>query len=87
MDIQTDHQIVTFGNDKMMLFDSATGDVIVNADRAADNTWTVVVAGHPDVAAIGRESAVTAMTEQALAALPGTGYSTLVPNAVWDLPL
>lgn len=85
MDIKTDHQIVTFGNNMMMLFNADDGAVLVTADRAGD-TWTIKAAGSSDATATGREAAVTAMTERALAILPGTGYSTLVPHSLWDLP-
>lgn len=83
--VQTDHQIVGFGTEHMKLFDSATGDPIVTATREG-GTWTVTAAGVPDVTATDRAAALTAMTEQALAALPGAGYSTLIPRELSDLP-
>ncbi|NOQ58409.1 hypothetical protein HGK73_10150 [Mycolicibacterium fortuitum] len=69
----------------MKLFDATTGEPIVTATRE-DGTWTVVADGIPDVTATDRGAAITAMTEHALAALPGTGYSTLVPRELSDLP-
>lgn len=85
MDVRTDHQIVAFGSEHMKLFDAATGDPIVTATRSA-GTWTVSADGVPDVTAADRPGAITAMTEQALAALGGTGYSTLVPYGLPEQP-
>lgn len=85
MDVRTDHQIVAFGDDRMKLFDSATSDLIVTATRSA-GTWTITAAGIPDVTAPDRPGAITAMTEQALASLPGAGYSTLVPYGLPEQP-
>lgn len=85
MDVHTDHQIVAFGHDRMMLFDGDAGTVIVDANRA-DGIWTVVADGVPDVTADTRPAAITAMIGQALAALPGTGYSCTVPHGLMDLP-
>jgi hypothetical protein len=83
--VKTDHQIAAFGDDLMRLFDSATGEPIVTATRA-DGTWTVTADSVPDVTAADRSAALTAMTEQALAALPGAGYSTLIPHGLAELP-
>ena len=84
-DVQTDHQILAFGADKMALFDRQSGNVIVEANRA-DDVWTVHADGIDDTTAASRSEAVTAMTEHALAALPGTGYSTLVPYGLTEQP-
>lgn len=81
----TDHQIVGFGTEHMKLFVSVTGDPIVTASRDA-GTWTVTADGVPDVTATDRAGAVTAMTEQALASLGGSGYSTIVPRELSELP-
>lgn len=85
--VQTSHQIVGFGTEHMKLFDATTGEPIVTATRT-DGTWTIAVdsSSIPDVTTTDRPAAITAMTEQALAALPGTGYSTLVPRELSDLP-
>lgn len=85
MNVQTDHQIVAFGDDHMKLFDAATGDPIVTATRSA-GTWTITADGVSDVTAPDRPGAITAMTEQALASLPGSGYSTLVPYGLPEQP-
>lgn len=85
MDVHTDHQIVAFGADRMMLFDAEAGTVIVDCNRA-DGVWTAVADGVADVTADTRPAAITAMVEQALAALPGTGYSCTVPHGLTDLP-
>ncbi|AXH46866.1 minor tail protein [Mycobacterium phage Aminay] len=87
MNVQTDHQILGFGHNKMLLLDSGTGNVIVEANRTADGQpWTVHTDGVDDATAASRSEAVTAMTEHALAVLPGTGYSTLLANGLLDLP-
>jgi hypothetical protein len=87
MDVTCNHQIVAFGGDRMILFDSATGAGVVDANRPdAASPWTITAAGVPDITAPDRPTAITAMTEQALASLGGTGYSTLVPVGLTDQP-
>lgn len=86
MDVQTDHQIVSFGNDRMMLFDSSEGNVIVDANRSgAGQEWVVVAPGVPDVTVANRPDAIQAMVDQALASLPGTGYSCTVPHGLYEM--
>lgn len=84
-DVRTDHQIVAFDTELMQLFNCEDGAVIVTASRA-DGIWTVHADGIDDVTAADRPAAITAMTEQALAVLPGTGYSTTVPYGLPELP-
>lgn len=84
-DVTTSHQIVAFGTELMQLFDCATAAVVVTATRA-EGVWTVHADGVDDVTATDREPAVVAMTDQLLAALPGTGYSTTVPHGLLELP-
>ncbi|MUL47619.1 hypothetical protein FZI85_25230 [Mycobacterium sp. CBMA293] len=84
-DVATSHQIVAFGNEMMKLFECATAAVVVTATRA-DGVWTVHAEGIDDVTAIDRGVAVTAMTSQLLAAIPGTGCSTTVPHGIFELP-
>ena len=87
MDVQTDHRIVSFGEDRMMLFDSNAGAVIVDCNRPdAESEWTVVAEGVEDVTVATRPEAITAMIEQALAALPGAGYSCTVPHGLAEMP-
>ena len=85
-EVNTDHQIVAFGTELMQLFRRSDAAVIVTATRTSDGIWTVQADGVPDVTATDRQAAIMAMTEQATAALPGTGYSTTVPNEVSALP-
>ncbi|GAA2418023.1 hypothetical protein [Mycolicibacterium llatzerense] len=84
-DVLTDHKIVAFDSELMQLFNCADGTVIVTATRA-DGTWTMHADGVDDVTAADRPAAITAMIEQALAALPGAGYSTTVPYGLPELP-
>ena len=86
-DVRTDHQIVPFDTELMKLFNGDDGTVIVTATRAdgVGGTWTVSAEGVADVTAADRQAAITAMTEQALAALGGTGYSTTVPHGLAEL--
>ena len=87
MDVQTDHRIVAFGADRMMLFDAEAGAVIVDANRAAvGEPWTVVAEGISDVTVATRVEAIQAMVDQALSALPGSGYSCTVPHGLAELP-
>lgn len=87
MDVQTDHRIVSFGEDRMMLFDANEGVVIVDANRPnAESEWTIVTEGIPDVTAATRVLAIQAMINQALASLPGTGYSCTVPHGLMEMP-
>lgn len=69
----------------MQLFDASDGQIVVTAERAG-GTWTITASGIADVTAATRMDAITAITEQALAALGGSGYSTLVPHGLSDLP-
>mgnify|MGYP000965608912 CR=1 FL=1 len=85
MDVRTDHQIVAFGTERMMLFDSEAGTVIVDANRS-QGIWTIEAQGIPNITASNRPDAIQAMVDQALAALPGTGYSCTVPHGLTDLP-
>jgi len=90
-DVGTDHQIVAFGANRMILFDSDSGDVIASAERpTAECEWAVRVevdgSKVEPVAAADRGQAITALTEQALKALPGTGYSTRVPRGLMEAP-
>lgn len=70
----------------MMLFDAEAGQVIVDANRVDDGPWTVTADGIPDVTVETRPEAITAMVEQALAALPGSGYSCIVPHGLAEMP-
>lgn len=93
MDALTDHQIVAFGADKMMLF-GGDGTVIVDCNRNQDGSWTAKAVGVPDVTVPAditggptfRQGAIKAMINQALAASPGTGYSTMVPHGLAEMP-
>jgi hypothetical protein len=91
MDVLTDHQIVAFGPDKMLLFScGADAAVIAQADRTA-GVWTITATNVADVSANSRADAITALTDQALAALTAAGgtaggYSTTVPHGLTDLP-
>lgn len=85
MDVQTDHRIVAFGGDRMMLFNADEGVVIVDCNRA-NGVWTVSAEGVPDVTADNRPDAITAMVDQALNSLGGTGYSCTVPHGLAELP-
>lgn len=84
-DVRTDHQIVPFDTELMKLFNCEDSTVIVTATRT-EGAWTVHADGADDVIAPDRPAAITAMTEQALAVLPGTGYSTTVPHGLAELP-
>jgi hypothetical protein len=81
--VQTDHQIVAHGDDTMALYDN-TGKTLAWATRRGDG-WNVK-SDQGEETAPNRAAAVTAMTEHALAALGGDGYSTLVPHGLTDNP-
>lgn len=85
MHVQTDHHILAVGGDKMTLFDPEAGKVLVSATRMG-GSWTVHTEGLSDVSSPSRQAAIHAMTEHALTLLPGTGYSTLVPHGLAELP-
>ena len=100
MDVQTQHQIVSFGADRMMLFDNIAGTVVVDCTRDANGQWVATAPNVPDVtvapddpntdgfggAPTYRQGAITAMINQALASLAGAGYSTLVPHGLPETP-
>lgn len=97
-DVGTDHRIVPGGSDLMQLQDANTLTPIVTAARDTQTgVWTVHVevpeSTVPDVTAptvVGspqpRSEVIQAMVNQALAALPGTGYSTVVPHGLPETP-
>ncbi len=85
-EVRPDNKIVPFGTELMKLFRCSDGAVIVTATRTSDGIWAVEADGVDDVTAPDREAAIMAMTDQATAAQPGTGYSTQVPNEVFALP-
>ena len=85
MDVQTDHQIVAFGADRMMLFNASEGEVLVDCNRA-DGVWIAVAEGAEDVTTDNRPDAIMAMVNQALEILPGTGYSCTVPHGLAEQP-
>lgn len=84
MRVRTDHQIVAFGNNLMGLFDG-DGTQLVTATRT-ETGWEITADGADPVTATSRAEAVTAMTDTALAILPGDGYSCLVPHGLTDQP-
>lgn len=88
MQAETDHQIVALGHDRMHLCDNATGSTHVVAERVGDK-WVVSAPDNDSVEAVSvktRLDAVHAMIDRALAALPGTGYSTAWHPALSEMP-
>lgn len=97
----TDHVITHNPNDDhaMFLVDAPTQRVIVTARRAdASAEWEIHADGVDPVTASGRQAAIYAMTEHALASLHGhgdgdcdtcaeplTGFSTTVSHGLADL--
>ena len=87
MDVRTDHRIVSFGDDRMMLSDAEQGAVIADANRPGlGQQWTIVADGVPDVTAADRPLAITAMIEQALASLPGQVILALFRMVFMEMP-
>lgn len=93
MQVQTDHQIVSFGADLMTLFDNVSGNGLVIAQRPDSNSpWTIHADGTADVQVSNgdtpqpRNPVLQAMVDHALAVSPGTGYSTLVPLGLAETP-
>ena len=87
MDVHCDHQIIAVGPDRMRTLDNATGGDLVDAVRTGTGQpWTITAPGVADVTAPDRPTAITAMTQQALASLLGSGYSTFVPDGLNILP-
>lgn len=90
--VQGTHQVVAFGGDLMRLFNSNTGETIVEATRIGGaGPWTVHAEGVEDVTAPDRAAALDVMPQHAFTALgpsdsSGRGYSTLVPNGLAELP-
>lgn len=85
LNVRTDHQIIPFDNDRMALFDNNSGSAIVTATRE-DGTWTISGAGAEDRTADNRADAIQALIDHALESQPDSGYSTLVPHGLADLP-
>lgn len=86
LNVRTDHQVIPFDDNRMALFDNNTGTAIVTAERDQTQVWTVHADGVDDVTANNRQDAIQALIDQALASQPGTGFSTLVPHGLADLP-
>lgn len=82
--VKTDHQIVAINKDLMHLIDEEA--TLIAAATRSDDEWTVTADGVEDVTTSTRSEAIIALTEQALASLGGTGYSTLVPRGLSDQP-
>jgi hypothetical protein len=95
-DVKTDHKIVAGGDDLMQLLDSNTLAVVITATRnPASGEWTIHAENGsvpdliaPTVAggAQPRSEVISAMISQALDALPGTGYSCVVPHGLPETP-
>lgn len=85
-DVRTDHQIVAFDADRMILFDSHTADTVATAVRE-NGIWTVHAGDVADAQVDNRNDAIDTMIDHALR-VPGakSGYSTLVPHGLRDLP-
>lgn len=93
MQVQTDHQIVSFGENLMTLFDNVSGNGLVIAQRSKpDSPWAISADGQDDVTVSNgpapqpRNPVLQAMVDHALAASPGSGYSTLVPVGLAEMP-
>jgi len=87
--VRTDHKVVPFGDNRMVLFETASGTRLVTANRASEfPKWVVHVENSPreDVEADDRQSAIMAMIDLALEKLGGKGYSTTVPHGLLELP-
>ncbi|MFN6543927.1 hypothetical protein [Mycolicibacterium nivoides] len=89
--VQGTHQVVAFGSDLMRLFNSTTGETIVEATRSGDDTWVIHAEGVDDLTATDRAGALNLMPQHAFDALGtsgpnGEGYSTLIPNGLAELP-
>lgn len=82
--VQTDHQIVSANPDLMLLI-GEDGSTLVSAQRSGGK-WTIHADNIKDATASTRPDAIQALTDHALAASPGTGYSTLVPHGLPELP-
>jgi hypothetical protein len=92
MDVQTDHQIVSFPPDRMLLFDNESGNVVVTAERI-NGAWTVKADGYDDIQVPAtplneqpRFKVIHQMCDLALEIHPHTGCSTTVPHGLWDVP-
>lgn len=95
-DVRTDHQIIAGNDDLMRLVNKSDLSTIITATRnPGTGVWTVhaEVGSVPDVSAptvVGsaqpRSEVINAMVQQALAALPGTGYSCTVPHGLPETP-
>lgn len=88
--VQGSHQVVAFGSELMRLFNSSSGETIVEATRGG-GTWTLHADGIADVTAPDRSTALGMMPQHAFDALGpsgpnGEGYSTLIPNGIAELP-
>jgi len=87
VDVKPHHRITVINPDHMSLLDTDTGATIVTATRGGSNQpWIITADGVPDVTAPDRAGAIQAMTEQALAALGGSSYTTQVPPGLFDQP-
>lgn len=79
--VETDHQVVAFGHDRLALLNNADGATIATAVEDG-GTWTVTADGADPVTADSTMGAVDALTAMALTVLGGAGYSTLVPHGI-----
>ena len=84
MHIQTSHQIIGFGDDRMHLCDSATGDTLVSADRS-DGQWLITAPGREikDTVVSSKRDAIDAMVDYA-EKVTGGGCSVAWHNALLE---
>lgn len=98
MQAMADHQIIAVNPDRMVVMDSTVepgqNPILVEANRNPAGDWVVSAAGVADITIppdiqpgpTYRRNAITAMVNQALAASPGDGYSTVVPRGLAETP-
>lgn len=82
--VVTDHEVEAVGQNRMRILDGDGTPVVIA--RRTSTAWVIVAAGVSNVTAQTRRGAIGDMMTQALASLGGTGFSTLVPYGIADLP-
>ena len=86
MFVQTHHQVIPQGTEKMELIEFMQRDkVVVTAVREGD-IWTVSATGVPSVTADTRNDAIEAMIAMALEVCPEDGLTTMVDHVLEHMP-
>lgn len=80
-DVSTDYQVIPFGDNKMGLYESDSGDTFAIAERE-DGEWTITADDVDDKTADSRSKAIDKLKDLAMESLDTEGFSVTVPKGL-----